>query len=165
MDITTLKEDVDNLIDLRERHEALKAAKADCFKRMMAVEHKLAETFVNNQMPSIELDGNNIKASFAQKFNILGGKSAPEKRLRVIRSLVEMGYLDEVKVTEHTALEFVAENQVAEVEAAEVHEGSLQAAFKKVPYDIVQGWVSDGLITITPEPSVQIRAVKKSAAA
>ena len=165
MDINELKADIVNLIDTRERHEALKTAKAETFKRMTALEHKVTEAFINNQIPAIEIEGvGNVKASFAQNFTILGGKTAPEKRLRVLRNLVELGYLDEEKVTEHRALEFVAENTLAEVDAAEVHEGSLQAAFRKVPYEILQGWVEEKLITITPEPSVQIRAVKKSAA-
>ena len=150
--IEEIKQEIVDLMNDEARLEALSKAKSECYKRVYERKQKIAEAFVNNQMPEIEIDGNKVKAGFAQKFDILGGKiKAPEKRQEVISKLVEFGYLDEDKVTRY--------------EATEVHESSLQAAFKKVPYDMQQLWIEQELIRITPEPAVTIKASKKATAA
>ena len=152
MQIEELKQEINDLIDDEARLEALSKAKAECYKRVYERKNKIAEHFVQNRIEKTTMDGYDIKAGFAQKFDILGGKiKAPEKRAQVIGALVELGYLEDEKVTRY--------------EATEVHEGSLQSAFKKVPYDMQQLWTEQELIRITPEPAVTIKASKKATAA
>lgn len=147
-----LKQEINELMDDQQRYEALSQAKAECYKRVMARNMAIAEFFVNNQLDKTTIDGNDVKAGFTQKFNILGGKlAAPEKRQQVIGNLVELGYLDEDKVKSY--------------QATEVNEASLQAAFRKVPYETQQSWVEQELIQIQPEPTVTIKVSKKTAAA
>lgn len=152
MNIEQLKNEIATLQEDEQRYEALSQAKTECFKRVMATKQRLAELFVNNQMPSIEIDGNTVKAGFNQRFNIKGGKlKDPEKREQVINSLIEFGLLDEDKVETYTA--------------TEVNEATLQAALRKVPFETQQVWIERDLISITPEPSVTIKPVKKKDAA
>ncbi|GAB4422248.1 MAG: hypothetical protein OHK0011_00950 [Turneriella sp.] len=147
-----LKQEINELMDDRQRYEALSQAKAECYKRIYERKQRIAEFFVNNRMDKTTIDGHDVKAGFTQKFNIKGGKlAAPEKRQYVINQLVEFGYLEEDKVKHY--------------EATEVNEASLQAALRKVPYEMQQKWIEDDLISITPEPKVQIKAGKKTAAA
>lgn len=152
MQLEELKQEIIDLIDDEARYEALSKAKSECYKRIYERKQKIADYCVQERIPSISMDGNDIKAGFAQKFDILGGKiKAPEKRAQVIGSLIEFGYLDEEKVQRY--------------EATEVNESSLQAAFRKVPYEMQQAWVDQELIRIIPEPTVTIKASKKATAA
>jgi hypothetical protein len=147
-----LKQELADLMDDEQRYEALSTAKAECYKRIYERKNRIAEFFVNNRLDKTSIDGNDVKAGFNQRFDIKGGKiKAPEKRQYVIGQLVELGYLDEERVQQY--------------QATEVNESSLQAAFRKVPYEIQQNWVEQDLISITPEPAVTIKASKKATAA
>jgi hypothetical protein len=147
-----LKQELADLIEDEQRYEALSSARAECYKRIYERKNRIAEFFVNNRMDKTSIDGHDVKAGFNKRFDIKGGRiKAPEKRQYVIGQLIELGYLDEAKVQQYMA--------------TEVNESSLQAAFRKVPYEIQQSWVEQDLISITPEPVVTIKSSKKVTAA
>ena len=151
MTIEELNEKIQELYQEDQRHEKLRTAKAESYKRSMALKSEIANHFVENQMKQATISGLDVKAGFAEKFNILGGKiEDPENRRNVINDLVELGYLDDDKVKRY--------------EATEVNESSLQAALRKGPYETREAWKEEGKISVMAEPTVTIKEAKEKAA-
>lgn len=142
--MTGLKDKVDALREITERHDALDRARKEARAEKEKLELELCEMFRDEMTTRADVDGLTVKAEFRPIYTINGGKlKAPEQREEVISLLEDLGFLDADKVKRYPAVE-VADN-------------SLQAAFRKLSVEQITDLQARGLVSVYDKPAVSIK--------
>lgn len=143
-----IEQKVLEIIEVREREEALRLAKSETTRTREDLENKLCEHFRENMQTRIDMEGKKLKATVKAElkpfYTIKGGKlKEPEKKEEVIELLENLGYLPTERIIRYSAVE--------------VSENTLQAAFRKLSIEQIIDLQDRGLISVYDKPKVSIK--------